>query len=225
VSSRRAAARRARCARDGLAAIDPLAGDRVVTGVHPDAQRVATPLDRPRFRFALSPPGMSLSYLHPKSRPGPRGGAGGVRTHDLTDYESPISLCWSRRHATLWRLISRSEALRAPIDWSSWTEPWTRPQRGPRMSARPRVHRVRMACSRWQNVCARQAPRRTPTTHGRRRRSPGRGAGTTTIAAAVAWFEPPWPGPTGMPLGIKSTGSRIGENGCRSLTGVQPAGE
>ena len=55
---------------------------------------------RPRFRLALSSPGTPLRLLAPKAAPRRefsifisacaliRGGAGGVRTHDLTDYES-----------------------------------------------------------------------------------------------------------------------------------------
>jgi hypothetical protein len=54
---------------------------------------------RPRFRLALSSPGTPLRLLAPKAAPRRefsifisacaliRGGAGGVRTHDLTDYE------------------------------------------------------------------------------------------------------------------------------------------
>ena len=86
--------------RNGLAAVYPPAGDRVVTGEH--RTRSASPRRsiRPRFRLALSSPGTPLRLLAPKAAPRRefsifisacaliRGGAGGVRTHDLTDYES-----------------------------------------------------------------------------------------------------------------------------------------
>jgi hypothetical protein len=53
------------------------------------------------------------------------GGAGGGRTHDLTDYESPSSLVRSRRPGHSPARVAHSSEPAAAFGICSWTSPWT----------------------------------------------------------------------------------------------------
>jgi hypothetical protein len=102
---------------DGFAAVDPLAGHRVVARVHADAERVATAFDpAASATLAFSPAGLSIfngEFMQVSS------GAGGVRTHDLTDYEGSRKHLTSHLPATMVSMRPQEGAAATPTHSSS----------------------------------------------------------------------------------------------------------